>query len=81
MHIANNIRLVPDILDDKELIDDNANILFLDLYMAFDTVEFTFESLHRFGFGCPLVKIVQTFFFFFFTKVITAVNLWLNGVS
>ncbi len=34
-HIANNIRLVLDILDYKELINDKAVILFVDFYKAF----------------------------------------------
>ncbi len=77
-HIANNIRLVVDILDYKELINDKAVILFLDFYKAFDTVEheFMFESLRRFGFGHSFIKIVQTFY-----KNINSNVSLVNGVS
>lgn len=52
-HIANNIRLVLDILDYSHLISDQSFILFLDFYKAFDTLEhnYIFLSLKRFGFG------------------------------
>lgn len=52
-HITNNIRLVLDILDYPDLIDDDGFILFLDFYKAFDTVEhkFIFQTLNKFGFG------------------------------
>ena len=51
-HISNNIRLVLDMLDYPELLEDKALILFLDFYKAFDTVEhpFIFEALQHFGF-------------------------------
>lgn len=77
-HIANNIRLVLDILDYKELINDKAIILFLDFCKAFDTVEheFIFESLHRFGFGPSFIKVVQTLY----RNINSNVSL-MNGVS
>ncbi len=77
-HIANNIRLVLDILDYKELINDKAVILFLYFSKAFDTVEheFMFEFLRRFGFGHSFIKIVQTFY-----KNINSNVSLVNGVS
>lgn len=52
-HISNNIRLVLDILDYPELINNESFILFLDFYKAFDSVEhkFIFKALDKFGFG------------------------------
>uniref|UniRef100_A0A8C7XZI9 Reverse transcriptase domain-containing protein n=1 Tax=Oryzias sinensis TaxID=183150 RepID=A0A8C7XZI9_9TELE len=52
-HIMNNIRLVLDILDYPDIINDNGFILFLDFYKAFDTVEhkFILHCLKKFGFG------------------------------
>lgn len=52
-HISNNLRLVFDILDYSDLIQDDSFILLLDFYKAFDSVEheFIFLSLKKFGFG------------------------------
>ncbi len=63
-HISNNIRLVLDLLDYSELVNDDALILFLDFYKAFDTVEhaFMYEALRHFGFGPKFVKTVQTLY-------------------
>jgi len=63
-HISNNIRLVLDLLDYSELVNDDALILFLDFYKAFDTVEHTFmyDALGRFGFGPKFMKTVQTLY-------------------
>lgn len=74
----NNIRLVLDILDYNELINNGAIILFLDFYKAFDTVEheFMFESLRKFGFGSSFIRIVQTFY-----KNINSNVSLVNGVS
>ncbi len=38
-NISNNIRLVLDLLDYSDLVNEEALILFLDFYKAFDTVE------------------------------------------
>lgn len=38
-HITNNIRLVLDILDYSELIEDESFIIFLDFYKAFDSLQ------------------------------------------
>lgn len=63
-HISNNIRLVLDLLDYSELVNDDALILFLDFYKAFDTVEhaFMYEALRHFGFGPNFMKTVQTLY-------------------
>ena len=46
-HIANNIRLVLDLIDYADLCNDNSLILFLDFRKAFDTIEhdFMFQAL------------------------------------
>uniref|UniRef100_A0A8C6WYS4 Reverse transcriptase domain-containing protein n=1 Tax=Neogobius melanostomus TaxID=47308 RepID=A0A8C6WYS4_9GOBI len=51
--IHNNIRLVLDLIDYRDLIEENSFILFLDFYKAFDSVEhpFILETLNHFGFG------------------------------
>ena len=41
-HISNNVRLVLDILDYSDLIQDDSYILFLDFYKAFDSLEHDF---------------------------------------
>lgn len=63
-HITNNIRLVIDILDYAEMLDDNAFILFLDFYKAFDTVEhqFILQSLTKFGFGNFFYSAIKTLY-------------------
>lgn len=63
-HIANNIRLVLDLLDYDELIRDESFILFLDFYKAFDSLEheFILQSLYKFGFGDFFCKIVRTLY-------------------
>ncbi len=63
-HIANNIRLVLDVLDYSHLISDQSFILFLDFYKAFDTLEhsFIFLSLKRFGFGSFFCNTVRTLY-------------------
>jgi len=52
-HISNNLRLVFDILDYSDLIQDDSFMLLLDFYKAFDSIEheFIFLSLKKFGFG------------------------------
>lgn len=63
-HITNNIRLVMDILDYSELIDDNGFILILDFYKAFDTVEhqFILQSLKKIGFGNYFTTAIKTMY-------------------
>ena len=44
-HIANNIRLVLDLLDFSAFIDGDSLILFVDFYKAFDSLEHEFIYL------------------------------------
>lgn len=63
-HIANNIRLVLDLLDYSELVVDDSLILFLDFYKAFDSLEheFIFLALQKLGFGDPFCKFIRTLY-------------------
>uniref|UniRef100_A0A3P9L5I7 Reverse transcriptase domain-containing protein n=1 Tax=Oryzias latipes TaxID=8090 RepID=A0A3P9L5I7_ORYLA len=63
-HITNNIRLVLDLLDYSELINENSFILFLDFYKAFDCLEheFIYRSLEKFGFGPFFIKAIKTLY-------------------
>ena len=63
-HIANNIRLVMDLLDYNEFITDNSFILFLDFYKAFDSLEhgFILHALKKFGFGDGFCRTVRTLY-------------------
>lgn len=51
--IHNNIRLVLDLVDYRDIFLENGFILFLDSYKAFDSVEhpLILETLIHFGFG------------------------------
>ncbi len=62
--IANNIRLVLDLLDYAELVKEESFILLLDFYKAFDSLEHTFilQSLHKFGFGDFFCKTIRTLY-------------------
>lgn len=59
--IHNNIRLVMDIIEYRELINDDGFIFFLDFYKAFDSVEhkFLFSVLERFGFGKKFINLIR----------------------
>ncbi len=63
-HIFNNIRLVFDLIDYSELIEDDSLILFLDFFKAFDTIEhpFIFFCLERFGFGPFFCNAMKTLY-------------------
>ncbi len=63
-HIFNNIRLVFDLIDYSELIEDDSLILFLDFFKAFDTIEhpFIFFCLERFGFGHFFCNAMKTLY-------------------
>lgn len=63
-HIANNIRLVLDLLDYAELVKEESFIIFLDFYKAFDSLEhkFILQSLHKFGFGYFFCKTIRTLY-------------------
>lgn len=63
-HISNNIRLILDIIDYPELVQDDSLILFLDFYKAFDSLEheFIFTALNKFGFGQSFCNAVRTLY-------------------
>lgn len=63
-HISSNIRLVLDLLDYSENIDNDSLIVFLDFYKAFDTVEhhFLFKALQTFGFGQNFISTIEMFY-------------------
>lgn len=62
--IHNNIRLVLDLLDYADKIEDDGLILFLDFYKAFDTVEhgFMMDTLKYFGFGECFREVIVMFY-------------------
>ncbi len=59
--IHNNIRLVLDILEYSNLIENDGFILFLDFLKTFDMVEhpFLFQTLSHFGFGPKFINIIK----------------------
>lgn len=59
--IHNNIRLVLDLLEYSEILQERGYILFLDFYKAFDSVEHTFilKTLQSFGFGEGFVNVIE----------------------
>ncbi len=63
-HITNNTRLVLDLLDYAENVEDGAIILFFIFFKAFDTVEhkFLFKTIALFGFGNNFLNIVKMFY-------------------
>ncbi|KAF7654162.1 hypothetical protein LDENG_00073330 [Lucifuga dentata] len=63
-HISINIRLVLDLIDYPELINENSFILFLDFYKAFDSLEheFIYQSLCKFDFGDNFCKTIKTLY-------------------
>lgn len=63
-HISSNIRLVLDLLDYSDNIDNDSLIVFLDFYKAFDTIEhyFLFKMLQTFGFGQNFVSTIEMFY-------------------
>lgn len=63
-HIANNIRLVLDLIEYKDFLDDEHLILFLDFQKAFDTVshKFIFDTLNFFHFGKNFINAVKTLY-------------------
>lgn len=77
-HICNNIRLVLDLIDYNEIINEDSFILFVDFYKAFDTIEhdFIFKTLKFFGFGDKFQKVIRTLY----NKINSSVKL-ANGTS
>ena len=62
--IHNNIRLVLDLLEYSDCIEDNGFILFLDFCKAFDSIEhpFILDTLHHLGFGPSFCEIINMFY-------------------
>ncbi len=63
-HITNNIRLILDLLDYKDLVTNDSFLLFLDFYKAFDSLEhtFIFQALAKFGFGDYFCRAIRTLY-------------------
>lgn len=63
-NIANNVRLVLDLLDYSDVIGHDGLILFLDFYKAFDSLEhsFIYQSLTKFGFGNFFTQAIKTLY-------------------
>ena len=59
--IHNNIWLIFDLIDYKDLIEDESFILFLDFFKAFDMTEhnFMFRTIELFGFGDTFLNFVK----------------------
>lgn len=62
--IHNNIRLVLDLLDYRQLIVDDGFIFFLDFYKAFESIEHPFicDCLRLFGFGNNFQNVIQSLY-------------------
>lgn len=62
--IGCNIRLIEDLIDYCENLNEEASIIFLDFEKAFDSVEwaFIFETLKSFNFGDQFIQWVQTLY-------------------
>lgn len=63
-HISNNIRLVLDLIDYKDLLEDSPMICFIDYYKAFDTVDhgFLLTLLNFFGFGSKFIHAIHVMY-------------------
>ena len=62
--IGNNIRLIEDLIDYADKLDNEASIIFLDFKKAFDSIEwsFIFETLKRFNFGNSFIQWIHTLY-------------------
>ena len=62
--IGCNIRLIEDLLDYSENLNDEASIIFLDFQKAFDTIEWVFihETLQKFNFGPQFIHWIKTIY-------------------
>ena len=62
--IGCNIRLIEDLLDYSENLNDEASIIFLDFQKAFDTIEWVFihEALQKFNFGPQFIHWIKTIY-------------------
>ena len=63
-YMGTNIRLVSDIIDYYDMIDESGSLLMLDFKKAFDSIEWSFllKSLQFFNFGLSLIKWVETIY-------------------
>uniref|UniRef100_A0A3P9LHW9 Reverse transcriptase domain-containing protein n=1 Tax=Oryzias latipes TaxID=8090 RepID=A0A3P9LHW9_ORYLA len=63
-NIANNIRLILDMIDYNEYIKDDSFILFVDFYKAFDTISHSFmiRVIKEFGFGKRFLKAIEVLY-------------------
>ena len=63
-HIGNNVRLILDLIDYREFLNEDSFILFVDYYKAFDTVEhqFIFDVMDFFGFGDYFKRAIRTMY-------------------
>ncbi len=62
--IGCNIRLIEDLLDYSDNLNDEASIIFLDFQKAFDTIEWVFihEALKKFNFGPQFIHWIKTIY-------------------
>ena len=62
--IGNNIRLIEDLIDYADNLNNEATIIFLDFKKAFDCVEwnFIFETLKKFNFGKQFIHWIETLY-------------------
>lgn len=62
--IGCNIRLIEDILDYSDKLNEQSSLIFLDFQKAFDSVEWTFlfKTLEAFGFGPSFIKWIKTMY-------------------
>ena len=62
--IINNVRLILDLIDYNEYINEDSLVLFVDFYKAFDTVnhQFIVKTLNTFGFGERFVNTIGTLY-------------------
>ena len=63
-YIGTNIRLVSDIIDYFDMMDDSGILLMLDFKKAFDSLEWNFllRSLQYFNFGPSFIKWIETIY-------------------
>lgn len=60
-HISSNVRIILDLMDYSEYLDEGALILFSDFRKAFDTFEHTslLKCFYNFGFGWNFILVIQ----------------------
>ncbi len=62
--IINNVRLILDLIDYNEYINEDSLVLSVDFYKAFDTLnhQFIVKTLNTFGFGERFIDIIGTLY-------------------